>query len=138
MIDGLVWDILAVHLGCTIYSTGEIVAYSRVASLRRSMSTEIHHISVHARSWQSVFYQSLHYPPYTFTQYLNKMAGSQLTQLKSALTNAGLGRKSFSKKEKKAFKKGGARETDRAKTLQKLEDIKRGLNKFDHTETRVS
>jgi hypothetical protein len=48
MIDGLVWDILAVHLGCTIYSTGEIVAYSRVASLRRSMSTEIHHISVNA------------------------------------------------------------------------------------------
>lgn len=66
------------------------------------------------------------------------MAGSQLTQLKSALNNAGLGRKSYSKKEKKAFKKGGARETDRAKTLQKLEDIKRGLNKFDHTETRVS
>jgi len=65
------------------------------------------------------------------------MAGSQLTQLKSALTNAGLGRKSFSKKEKKAFKKGGARESDRAKTLQKLEDIKRGLNKFDHTETKV-
>jgi nucleolar protein 14 len=66
------------------------------------------------------------------------MAGSQLTQLKSALTNAGLGRKSFSKKEKKAFKKGGARETDRAKTFQKLEEIKRGLNKFDHTETKVS
>lgn len=65
------------------------------------------------------------------------MAGSQLSQLKAALTGAGLSRKSYSKKEKKAFKKGGARETDRAKTLKKLEDIRTGLNKFDQKETKV-
>lgn len=66
------------------------------------------------------------------------MAGSQLSQLKTALSSAGLGRKSYSKKEKKAFKKGGARETDRAKTLKKLEDIRSGLNKFDQRETKAS
>jgi nucleolar protein 14 len=66
------------------------------------------------------------------------MAGSQLTQLKSALSSAGLNRKTTSKKDKKAFKKGGARETDRAKTAAKLEDIRKNLNKFDQKETRVS
>lgn len=66
------------------------------------------------------------------------MPASQLSQLKSALAGAGLDRKTYSKKEKKAFKKGGARETDRAKTLQKLEEIRKGLNKFDQRETRVS
>ena len=65
------------------------------------------------------------------------MAGSQLTQLKSAISSAGLNRKSHSKKDKKAFKKGGAREVDRAKTLAKLEDIRKSLNKFDERETRV-
>ena len=66
------------------------------------------------------------------------MAGSQLTQLKTALTSAGLNRKNSSKKDKKAFKKGGARETDRAKTLAKLEDIRKNLNKFDVRETKVN
>ncbi len=66
------------------------------------------------------------------------MPASQLSQLKAALTTAGLNRKSASKKDKKGFKKGGARETDRAKTLQRLEDIRRGLNKFDERETKVS
>jgi len=65
------------------------------------------------------------------------MAGSQLTQLKTALSSAGLNRKNTSKKDKKAFKKGGARETDRAKTLAKLEDIRKNLNKFDVRETKV-
>lgn len=65
------------------------------------------------------------------------MPGSQLTQLKTALGSAGLGRQSTSKKDRKAFKKGGARDTDRAKQFQKLEEIKRGLNKFDERETKV-
>lgn len=65
------------------------------------------------------------------------MPASQLSQLKAALTTAGLDRRSPSKKDKRAFKKGGARETDRAKTLQRLEDIRRGLNKFDERETKV-
>lgn len=66
------------------------------------------------------------------------MAGSQLTQLKSALSSAGLNRKSASKNDKKQWKKGGARETDRAKTFNKLEDIRKSLNKFDVRETKVS
>ena len=65
------------------------------------------------------------------------MPGSQLTQLKSALTSAGLNRKTASKKDRKSFKKGGARETDRAKTLAKLEGIRKSLNKFDTLETKV-
>ncbi|WVQ98733.1 hypothetical protein IAU59_005864 [Kwoniella sp. CBS 9459] len=65
------------------------------------------------------------------------MAPSQLAQLKSALSSAGLNKKNFSKKEKKAFKKGGARETDRAKKLDKLEEIRRHLNKFDERETKL-
>jgi nucleolar protein 14 len=65
------------------------------------------------------------------------MAGSQLTQLKSALSSAGLNRKSASKNDKKQWKKGGARETDRAKTFSKLEDIRKSLNKFDVRETKV-
>jgi nucleolar protein 14 len=65
------------------------------------------------------------------------MAPSQLAQLKAALSTAGLNRTSHSKKDKKAFKKGGAQETDRAKKIQKLEDIRRGLNKFDERETKV-
>ncbi len=65
------------------------------------------------------------------------MPASQLSQLKAALTTAGLNRKSTSKKDKKAFKKGGARETDQGKTLQRLEEIRRGLNKFDEQETKV-
>ncbi|ORX39879.1 nucleolar protein 14 [Kockovaella imperatae] len=64
------------------------------------------------------------------------MPASQLTQLKSALSTAGLNRKSTSKKDKKAFKKGGSRETDRAKTLARLESIQKSLNKFDELETR--
>jgi nucleolar protein 14 len=66
------------------------------------------------------------------------MGGSQLTQLKTALNSAGLNRKQSSKKDKKAFKKGGAREVDRVKTLAKLEDIRKNLNKFDERETKVS
>ncbi|WWD15917.1 hypothetical protein CI109_100341 [Kwoniella shandongensis] len=65
------------------------------------------------------------------------MAPSQLSQLKSALNSAGLSRTNHSKKEKKAYKKGGARETDRAKKLDKLEEIRRNLNKFDERETKV-
>lgn len=66
------------------------------------------------------------------------MPASQLTQLKAALTSAGLNRKSASKKDKKTYKKGGARETDRTKKQQKLDDIRRGLNKFDEKETKVT
>lgn len=69
---------------------------------------------------------------------VGKMGGSQLTQLKTALNSAGLNRKQSSKKDKKAFKKGGAREVDRVKTLAKLEDIRKNLNKFDERETKVS
>ena len=65
------------------------------------------------------------------------MPTSQLSQLKAALTTAGLSRKSSSKKDRKAFKKGGVRETDRAKTLQRLQEIRIGLNKFDERETKV-
>ncbi|AFR93321.2 nucleolar protein 14 [Cryptococcus neoformans C23] len=65
------------------------------------------------------------------------MAPSQLAQLKAALNTAGLSRKTHSKKDKKAYKKGGARETDRAKKLEKLEEIRKNLNKFDERETRV-
>lgn len=73
---------------------------------------------------------------FSFTP-LERMPASQLTQLKAALTTSGLNRKATSKKDNKAFKKGGARETDRAKTLQRLEDIRRGLNRFDERETKV-
>ena len=66
------------------------------------------------------------------------MPASQLSQLKAALNTAGLNPKSTPKKDKKAFKRGGARETDRAKTLQRLDDIRRGLNKFDEREIKVS
>lgn len=66
------------------------------------------------------------------------MPASQLSQLKAALSGAGLDRKSVSKKDKKAFKKGGARETDRQKKFDKLDDIRKGLNKFDERETKVS
>nr|ODN95149.1 nucleolar protein 14 [Cryptococcus depauperatus CBS 7855] len=65
------------------------------------------------------------------------MAPSQLSQLKSALSNAGISRKTYSKKEKKAYKKGGARETDRQKKFDKLEEIRKSLNKFDERETKV-
>ncbi|TYJ55430.1 hypothetical protein B9479_003933 [Cryptococcus floricola] len=65
------------------------------------------------------------------------MAPSQLAQLKSALSSAGLNRQSHSKKDKKAFKKGGARETDRQKKIDKLDEIRRNLNKFDERETKV-
>lgn len=68
---------------------------------------------------------------------IQKMGGSQLTQLKSALSSAGLNRKTASKKDKKAWKKGGARETDRGKTMAKLDEIRKSLNKFDERETRV-
>ena len=65
------------------------------------------------------------------------MPGSQLTQLRSALSASGLNRKSTSKKDRKSFKKGGARETDREKTLARLEGIRKSLNKFDEVETKV-
>ncbi|KAK4688649.1 nucleolar protein 14, partial [Tremellales sp. Uapishka_1] len=65
------------------------------------------------------------------------MAPSQLAQLKAALGAAGLSRTSKSNKDKKAGKKGGAQDVDRAKKLHKLEEIRRGLNKFDERETKV-
>lgn len=65
------------------------------------------------------------------------MPASQLTQLKNSLSAAGLNRRSNSKNDKKAFKKGGVKEVDRQKTLSRLEDIRKGLNKFDERETRV-
>ncbi|WWC69462.1 uncharacterized protein I206_103402 [Kwoniella pini CBS 10737] len=65
------------------------------------------------------------------------MAPSQLSQLKAALSTAGLNNKSYSKKDKKAYKKGGAREIDRAKKNDRLEEIRRSLNKFDERETKV-
>jgi nucleolar protein 14 len=65
------------------------------------------------------------------------MPASQLSQLKAAITNSGLNKKNISKKDKQAFKKGGSREVDRQKTLAKLEDIRKGLNKFDERETKL-
>ena len=65
------------------------------------------------------------------------MPASQLSQLKAALQSAGLNRKSVGKKDKKAFKKGGAREVDRQKKFDKLDDIRKSLNKFDERETKV-
>jgi hypothetical protein len=69
--------------------------------------------------------------------YDRNMPASQLSQLKAAITSSGLNRKNTSKKDKKAFKKGGSREVDRQKTLAKLDDIRKGLNKFDERETKV-
>ena len=66
------------------------------------------------------------------------MAGSQLAQLNAALSSAGLNRASTSKKEKKVFKKAGAREVDRAKKLDRLDEIRKSLNKFDVRETKVN
>ena len=66
------------------------------------------------------------------------MPASQLSQLKAALQGAGLNRKTASKKDKKAFKKGGAREVDRQKKFDKLDEIRKNLNKFDERETKVS
>jgi nucleolar protein 14 len=66
------------------------------------------------------------------------MPASQLSQLKAALSTAGLNNKSHSKKDKKAFKKGGAREIDRQKKFDKLDEIRKNLNKFDQRETTVS
>lgn len=78
-------------------------------------------------------------PPFVaHTTSISNMPASQLSQLKAALSGAGLDRKSVSKKDKKAFKKGGARETDRQKKFDKLDDIRKGLNKFDERETKVS
>ncbi|EIW69706.1 hypothetical protein TREMEDRAFT_20830, partial [Tremella mesenterica DSM 1558] len=62
---------------------------------------------------------------------------SQLSQLKSALSTAGLNSNSRSKKDKKAGKKSGVRDADRSKTFERLEEIRRGLNKFDVRETKL-
>lgn len=75
---------------------------------------------------------------FTEHPHIRTMGGSQLTQLKAALSSAGLGRKTHSKKEKKEWKKGGAREVDRVKQAAKLDEIRRGLNKFDVRETKAS
>jgi nucleolar protein 14 len=64
------------------------------------------------------------------------MAPSQLSQLKTALNSAGLNRTSQPKR-KGDGKKGGSQERDRQKKIQKLEEIRKGLNKFDERETKV-
>jgi nucleolar protein 14 len=61
------------------------------------------------------------------------MAPSQLSQLKSALSTAGLSRQSNGKKSggNKSSSKAGLTNKDREKKQRKLDDIKQSLNKFD-------
>lgn len=65
--------------------------------------------------------------------------GSQLTQLKSALTQAGLNRQPpVGKSDKKKRSQAGAREAlDKVKRAQKLEAIKQRLNPFDVKVTKL-
>jgi len=67
------------------------------------------------------------------------MAPSQLSQLKSALSTAGLSRQSNGKKSggNKSSSKAGLTNKDREKKQRKLDDIKQSLNKFDVRETKV-
>lgn len=61
--------------------------------------------------------------------------GSQLSQLKSALSQAGLNRQpSSSKKRKRA---SSSRETDKDKKAQKIQEIQRKLNPFDVKVTKL-
>jgi nucleolar protein 14 len=64
------------------------------------------------------------------------MAPSQLSQLKAALSSAGLNRKSVSQKDRKA-KKGRSQDVERSKKVSKLEEIHSRFNKFDERETKV-
>jgi hypothetical protein len=68
--------------------------------------------------------------------YHYKMAkGSQLVQLKAALSQAGItGQKNNSKKRKRS---AAPLEKDKAKTAAKLEEIHRRLNPFDEKVTRL-
>ena len=61
--------------------------------------------------------------------------GSQLTQLKSALTQAGLNRQPPSGKKRK--RAGASKETDKDKKAQKLQEIHRKLNPFDVKVTKL-
>ena len=61
--------------------------------------------------------------------------GSQLTQLKSALAQAGLNKQPPSSKKRKHST--AARETDKDKKAQKLQEIHRKLNPFDVKVTKL-
>lgn len=65
------------------------------------------------------------------------MAPSQLAQLKSALSTAGLARSSQSKNKSKRAGKAGLTQKDRDKKQNKLDQIRDQLNKFDVRETKV-
>ena len=69
------------------------------------------------------------------------MAPSQLSQLKSALSTAGLSRTNSGGGKKgganKSQGKAGLTNKDREKKQRKLDDIKQSLNKFDVRETKV-
>ena len=61
--------------------------------------------------------------------------GSQLTQLKFALAQAGLNRQSWPNKKRKHG--SASRETDRDKKAQKLQEINQKLNPFDVKVTKL-
>jgi len=65
--------------------------------------------------------------------------GSQLSQLKSALTDAGLSRKSQPKTSGKKRKRGASvpQEKDKEKMAKKLQDIHERLNPFDVKVTKL-
>lgn len=65
------------------------------------------------------------------------MAPSQLAQLKSALSTAGLNRNSQPKSKSKSNNKAGLTNKDREKKEKRLEDIRASLNKFDVREAKV-
>lgn len=60
--------------------------------------------------------------------------GSQLSQLKSALSQAGVTRPTSSKKKNKS---PGAQDQDKAKKAAKLQEIHRKLNPFDVKVTKL-
>ena len=60
--------------------------------------------------------------------------GSQLSQLKSAISSAGLSRKDTGKGKKKKSTLG---ETDKEKRTKKLQQIQRSLNPFDVKTTKL-
>lgn len=61
--------------------------------------------------------------------------GSQLSQLKSALSQAGLNRQSAPGKKRK--RPATSRETDKVKKAQKLQEIQQRLNPFDVKVTKL-
>lgn len=65
------------------------------------------------------------------------MAPSQLSQLKSALSSAGLARSSQSSKKGKSKGKAGSTVKDREKKQAKLDAIRESLNKFDVRENKT-